>query len=252
MLRYIARFVSLESGKGKTHIASKVVAKLKSLGYSVSVVKHAVHGIDIEDKDSHVYIKEDADLVVLSSNNLGVIYRRKWVDTLEYALSFANTPIVIVEGFKHSRIGDVIAIADSREELMELEQYIGDTIVAIVTSDPSIEFSLVGKKIFGKSNINDLVDFIIKRAIECIESRLPGNNCGSCGFPTCRLFVETYMKNPGIKCPMKSQARLIVNDIEIDLNPFVKKLLISILEGFVKPLKDVPRDIHSLAIEIRY
>ncbi|MEM4789239.1 MAG: molybdopterin-guanine dinucleotide biosynthesis protein MobB, partial [Ignisphaera sp.] len=73
---YTIRFVSPRADMGKTFIASNVVSLLKNKGYVVGVIKHCPHGIDLEDKDSHVYILKGADVVIASSSNLGVIYRR--------------------------------------------------------------------------------------------------------------------------------------------------------------------------------
>uniref|UniRef100_A0A7C5Z651 Uncharacterized protein n=1 Tax=Ignisphaera aggregans TaxID=334771 RepID=A0A7C5Z651_9CREN len=50
MKPYIVRFVSLEAGKGKTYIASSVLAKLKLKGYITAAIKHAAHDIDIKGK----------------------------------------------------------------------------------------------------------------------------------------------------------------------------------------------------------
>ncbi|MEM3926127.1 MAG: molybdopterin-guanine dinucleotide biosynthesis protein MobB [Desulfurococcaceae archaeon] len=251
MLRYVIRFISLKSGKGKTYIASKVISKLRSMGYSVSAIKHATHKVELENKDSHVYVNEGADPVILSSSDIGVIYRRKWIDSLEYALSFTDTPIIVVEGFKHSKVGDIVAIADSQEEVAELERILGDTVIAVVTNNPQ-ELDLDNKKVFGKDDVDSIVDFVRKRAVEHIAGNLPGRNCGACGFTTCRLFAEAYLRDPSIKCPMELQVKLIINNTEIALNPFVKNMLRSILEGFIKPLKDVPKSIDSLIVEIRY
>ncbi len=45
-------------------------------------------------------------------------------------------------------------------------------------------------------------------------------------------------------------AKLIVNDKEIPLNPIIKNILINIIKGFIETLKKVPEEKKTISIEI--
>jgi len=75
MKPYIARFISPGSGMGKTSVVSYIASWLLARGYKVAVVKHAAHGVSLEDKDSHVYVERgvpDSNSIILGNSDLPV------------------------------------------------------------------------------------------------------------------------------------------------------------------------------------
>jgi len=249
---YVVKFVSAGRGRGKTSIASQAVAKLKLKGYVVGVVKHAHGGIDVADKDSSIYRDSGADIVVLSSESGGAIYMSKWVNDLKHILSYVNTPIVIVEGFKSSNIGDTVIVAESVKEAEELCKSVGSVIGAIVKekSGESFEECKQVASLFSFSDVEKLVDLIERKALEFIESQTPKANCGYCGFETCRAFARAFAMGKTSWCPVTSGVRLVVNGKNIPLNPFVKRILRSTIEGFISSLKGVDESGKKIFIEI--
>jgi len=252
MKPYIVRFVSLEAGKGKTYIASSVLAKLKLKGYIIAAIKHAAHDIDIKGKDSDKYIEAGADITIASSHKLGVIYYSKWIDSLDYILGFINTPIVIVEGFKGYENSDVVAIIDSIDEFKDLSKYVKGNLIAIICSNESLikASNETNVKIFNKDEIDEIASFIELRALKFLENQLPQSNCGLCGFETCSAFAKAYAIGKASLCPVISDIRLVIDSKDIPLNPFVKNILRSTINGFINSLKGVPQQRKRISIEV--
>jgi len=243
---YVARFISYESSRGKTKALVYIAQRLISKGYKVSVIKHAFHGIDIEDKDSHIFILNGIEEVIVSSRDIGVLYINRWVDSLEKALTITTNPIVLVEGFKDSEIGDVIAIAIDCKELENLMKY--KPLLAILWNKDKCYSDI---KLYDFNELDEVVEVIENRAVEYILNQLPKTNCGFCGYSTCREFSYAYLKGYTKMCPTISDIRLMVNDIDIPMNPFVKNMLFSLVQGFLNSLKNVPRDRKRISIEIK-
>jgi molybdopterin-guanine dinucleotide biosynthesis protein B len=251
---YVVKFVSIARGRGKTYIASQIVSKLKLKGYVVGVIKH-VHGeIDVADKDSAVYRDSGADIVILSSERYGAVFMPKWIDDLKHVLSFVNTPIVVVEGFKNSEIGDTIIVAENVKEVEEVGRKIKNVIGAVVRERPVQE--LVGGAqtpqlfTFSESDVESLVKLIEIRALEFIENQTPKTNCGYCGFETCKAFAKVFAMGKADWCPVASNVKLVVDGKNIPLNPFVKNALRSTIEGFISSLKGVSEKRKKIFIEI--
>ncbi|MCS7112321.1 MAG: molybdopterin-guanine dinucleotide biosynthesis protein MobB [Ignisphaera sp.] len=250
MRPYVLRFVSLESRKGKTSIAASVVSKLKLKGYLIACVKHTGHGVDVSEKDTGRYISAGADIVVASSSDIGAVYYSRWVDSLENILSYIDTPIVIVEGFKRSGVGDVIAITDAIDEFEALAKKVVGNITAIVCNKLPTETGMPGLTVFSRDDIDGLTSFIESKALKFLESQLPQNNCGLCGYETCAAFVKMYAMGKTRQCPISSGIRLLIDNREIPLNPFVKNVLRSTIDGFIIALKGIPQHRKRISIEI--
>lgn len=252
---YVVRFVAVGRRKGKTSIASQVIAKLKLRGYVVGVVKH-VHGdVDVADKDSFVYRDAGADVVVLSSERGGAILMTKWVDDLKHALNSVSTPIVVVEGFRGSDIGDAVIVAEDLKEVGELSRGVRNVVCAVVRE--SVEGFAQGLKVDGHTvqlftfnDVERIADLIESRALEFIESQTPKANCRYCGFETCRAFAKAFAMGKTSWCPVVSEVRLVVDGKSVPLNPFVKRALRSTIEGFVSSLKGVSEHRRKIIIEI--
>ena len=247
---YVVRFVSFARGSGKTSLASQIVAKLKSRGYIVGVIKHSHSEIDVADKDSYVYSNAGADAVVVSAPNRGAIFYSKWVDDLSHVVRYLTTPIVVVEGFKDSGVGDAIAIVNKAEEIESIKSL--RNLVAVVASEELAD-ALKGEhdfKVFTKSGVDELATLVEDRAISYIESQTPKLNCGYCGFETCRAFAKAFAMGKTGWCPVKLDVKLVVNDRNVPLNPFVKNALRSTIEGFISSLKGVEENRRRIVVEI--
>jgi molybdopterin-guanine dinucleotide biosynthesis adapter protein len=96
------------SGAGKTSLLAKLIPRLVGRGVTVSTIKHAHHGFDVDQpgKDSHTHRMAGATEVLVSS-------ARRWAlvhelrEAPEASLpdlldKLSPVDLVIVEGFKHA------------------------------------------------------------------------------------------------------------------------------------------------------
>ncbi|MEM4914277.1 MAG: molybdopterin-guanine dinucleotide biosynthesis protein MobB [Desulfurococcaceae archaeon] len=248
MAQYVARFVSLRSGAGKTTVASEVVRHLRSRGIVVGVVKHCSSGVVLEEKDSKVYLENGAVAVVASSPGLAVLYISDFIDLVENALALLKTPVVVVEGYKESSVGDAVLVVESNEEARELMKSVKNP-VAIVSTGKNV--SPVGNlPVFKPSDVVSLSNFIESRAVEQLVERTGKLDCQACGYPSCRSLVVAYLKGKAQWCPVASDVLVRVNGAQVPLNPFVKNIIRSTVLGMLKALKGVPSRAGKVVIEI--
>ncbi len=94
-----------KSGTGKTTFLAQVVAELKRRGRRVAVIKHDVHGFEIDQpgKDSWRYAQAGADAVFISGPDRFALIQRvpreRAIDELA-ALVEHDVEIVLTEGYK--------------------------------------------------------------------------------------------------------------------------------------------------------
>lgn len=94
-----------KSGAGKTTFLEQVVAELKRRGRRVAVIKHDIHGFEMDQpgKDSWRYAQAGADAVIVSSPEKFALIQRvpreRTVDELA-ALLGRDVEIVLTEGYK--------------------------------------------------------------------------------------------------------------------------------------------------------
>lgn len=98
------------SGSGKTTLIEKLIPALKAHGLSVSVIKHAHHGFDIDrpGKDSYRQRAAGASEVLLSCNARWALMhelREEPEPTLQALLQrLSPCDLVLVEGFKQEPV----------------------------------------------------------------------------------------------------------------------------------------------------
>jgi len=246
---YVLRIVSLGSGAGKTHLGSKLVSILIQRGYKIGVIKHCAEGITLEDKDSKKYLDVNALQVVLSTKGVVVVYNRNHEDTLEEALKHTSTPLVLVEGFKTSSIGDSILVVRSEEELRKLLGVVVNPI-AVYTMNDVVKPIDVQIPLYRSGEEELLADLVEKKMIEYFYSQIPRLNCGMCGYSTCNQLINKYVRGESYWCPIVSNVEISVDGREIPLNPFVKNIVRNIVVGITRSLKGVPEAPKKIKIEV--
>ncbi|MGQ9567280.1 MAG: molybdopterin-guanine dinucleotide biosynthesis protein B [Anaerolineae bacterium] len=118
MARHIpALSVVGKSDSGKTTLLEKLIPELKRRGYRVAVIKHDVHGfqIDIPGKDSWRFQRAGADQVLIAApDKLAHVRRLEHELPLEEILAqIAGVDLVLTEGYKR---GPLPKIEVSRRE----------------------------------------------------------------------------------------------------------------------------------------
>ncbi len=148
---------SAYSGTGKTTLIEKLIVSLRARGLRVAVIKHDVHGfeLDKEGKDSWRFTNAGAELTVLSSAEKTALIERR-------ALSFAaatalvhDVDIVLVEGYKQERLTriGVCRKVTGKDFPDGLERY-----AAVVTDLTDIDADIPR---FGFDDIPGLTEFIV-------------------------------------------------------------------------------------------
>ncbi|MEM4904049.1 MAG: molybdopterin-guanine dinucleotide biosynthesis protein MobB [Desulfurococcaceae archaeon] len=248
---YVLRIVSLESGVGKTLVATRVVRGLRTRNYRVNVIKHCSGGVDLEEKGTEKYLESGAEVVVASSPGLAVIYVANHNDAIENALVMTRAPIVVVEGFKSAKLGDVVVVVREEDDLNRLG---GDmtNVIAIVSRASIVAMSrLPENTVLVKVGDEDrLVDLVEKRAIDFFYRQTPQTNCRTCGFASCKELVISYLKGSAGWCPVVSGVEVSVDGSSVPLNPFVKNIIKSTIKGILKALKGVPENYRKVNIVI--
>ena len=96
--------VVAKSGSGKTCLLDKLIKELKNRGLKVAVVKHDVHGFEIDHpgKDSWRHAQAGADIVSISSpQKFALIEKRSTELTLEQIEKrITGVDIILTEGYK--------------------------------------------------------------------------------------------------------------------------------------------------------
>jgi molybdopterin-guanine dinucleotide biosynthesis protein B len=101
------------SGSGKTTLITKVIPRLLARGFTVSTIKHAHHGFDVDQpgKDSHTHRTAGATEVLIASGRRWALMHelRAAPEPSLYDLLQKLSPVdlVVVEGFKaalHAKI----------------------------------------------------------------------------------------------------------------------------------------------------
>jgi molybdopterin-guanine dinucleotide biosynthesis adapter protein len=101
------------SGSGKTTLLAKIIPRLVARGLTVSTVKHAHHGFDVDrpGKDSHTHRMAGATEVMVASGRRWALMHelRDAPEPTIYELLTKMSPVdlVLIEGFKwahHARI----------------------------------------------------------------------------------------------------------------------------------------------------
>jgi molybdopterin-guanine dinucleotide biosynthesis protein B len=132
------------SGAGKTGLAEGLIAALKAAGCSVSVVKHAHKGFDIDTpgKDSWRHREAGAfEVVVASSRRLALVREYEQPtelsvhDLLAELTDLGPAHWVLVEGFKHA---DLPKIEVWRAERGAAVRYPDDPFVIAVASTDAL------------------------------------------------------------------------------------------------------------------
>ncbi len=159
------------SGAGKTSLIARLIPDINARGYSVSTIKHAHHGFDIDKPGKDSYVHRDAgacEVLVASSRRWALMHELR--DEAEPALSellsvLSVVDLVLVEGFKRDNHPKVEV---HRPSLGKPLLQPGDPCIRAVASDgqPEISVPLL--------DLNDppaVADFLLRIAMPVAEFR---------------------------------------------------------------------------------
>ncbi|MCR4609410.1 MAG: cyclic pyranopterin monophosphate synthase MoaC [Eubacterium sp.] len=151
------------SGGGKTTFIEKLIPVLKGRGFSVMVIKHDIHGfqMDHEGKDTYRFTAAGADRVMISSELSGFAETCKKSKTLSKMLQgAADMDIVLVEGFKSEDIPRLYVMTKGNDYREPDDM---DKALAVLTDDVE-QFCECDKPVFSIDDVDGIAEFIFKTA----------------------------------------------------------------------------------------
>lgn len=154
------------SGSGKTTLITKLIPRLIARGISVSTLKHAHHGFDLDQpgKDSFFHRAAGASEVIISSANRWAILHelRGQPEWNLAALMGKMSPVdlVLVEGFKRDAFPklEIHRIANGKPLIHPQDPHI-----VAVASDSAVPAALV--PVIDLNDIEAIADLLLKHAV---------------------------------------------------------------------------------------
>ena len=151
------------SGSGKTTLIKNLLPKLKKINISVSTIKHAHKGFDLDKpgKDSFIHREAGAQEVLISSSKRFALisdYTNKETSLTELITKLTPVDLVLVEGWKKENIKKIEIY---RKELNKPLLALNDkNIIAIATNDKNININNV--MLLDINNYDSIAKFIKK------------------------------------------------------------------------------------------
>lgn len=174
-----ARIIGLAgwSGSGKTTLIKKVIPRLLARGVSVSTLKHAHHGFDLDQpgKDSFFHRAAGATEVIISSSKRWAILHelreeKEW-DLPALVRKMSPVDLILVEGFKRDAFPklEVHRTENGKSLIQPMDPY----IVAIA-SDVALPDAAV--PVIGLDDIEAVVDLLLAHAIPVSDAKAARDN----------------------------------------------------------------------------
>ena len=149
------------SGSGKTTLVSSLIPQLKKMNISVSSLKHAHEGFDIDKpgKDSYVHRQAGAKEVLISSNKRFALmheYKKEEISLNSLIKKLSPVDLILIEGWKKENIKKIEVY---RKEINKPLLTNNDkNIIAIATNDKSININ--NMTILDLNNYEQIAKFI--------------------------------------------------------------------------------------------
>jgi molybdopterin-guanine dinucleotide biosynthesis protein B len=248
---------------GKTTTIECLVRELVKRGYKVGTVKHIPRddfSIDKKGSDTWKHAQAGATIVVAVSKN-EVVYISKTAkeESLSKVIKgISDVDYLLIEGFKTESIPKIV-VALSKEDALDI---IDDA--TILVSGP-----IAGKKlkslrntpvIDATKNADKIIDLLEKRKgkFQSVRNKLPGLNCGKCGFDSCDdIAKDILIGNASFEdCVVLGAEKGVMLEIsgsEVPLGGFVQDFVKNTVLGMVSSLKKAemkPGDVIELTIRV--
>ncbi len=241
---------------GKTTVIENLVRTLRVKGYRVATAKHIpIKGfsVDTEGKDTWRHATAGANPVISISDTETAIVIKNGEKTFSLEGVFRFLPeidVVLLEGFSRKalndeRVGKIVCVKN-RQEYEDYHKKLRGEAIAFCSLEtlkpPILEIKEDFPVLAGRT-----LKFVQKKGeVSKILDQLPMLDCKKCGYASCeQLAIAVYEGKAKLSdcLPLKLKAelktKLIVNDAEIPIQPFVSKVIRNSVLGMVSSLKGV-------------
>ena len=211
---------------GKTTLVCKLVEGLSARGYSVSTIKNIPKDglyMDIEGKDTWKHGESGARVVVASTSDETAFIMKAGMsleDILRITDSMTSPDVIIVEGHKTAAIPKIVLGEMPIEGEDDVRRY-----------DPATD------------DFDNLLSYMIETIeVKKVCNKLPGMNCGKCGYDGCMEMAEAIFRGDAAisDCLMQGGfVRATVDGKEVPMGPFVQDIVSKTIFGMVASLKGV-------------
>ena len=149
------------SGSGKTTLISNLIPELKKINISVSTLKHAHEGFDIDKpgKDSYVHRESGAREVLISSNKRFALmheYHKEEINLNNLIKKLSPVDLILVEGWKKENIKKIEIYRKEINKPLLCDK--DKNIIAVATNDKSIKIK--NMIILDLNNYEQIAQFI--------------------------------------------------------------------------------------------
>jgi len=151
------------SGSGKTTLISNLIPELKKINISVSTLKHAHEGFDIDKpgKDSYVHRESGAREVLISSNKRFALmheYHKEEINLNNLIKKLSPVDLILVEGWKKENIKKIEIYRKEINKPLLCEK--DKNIIAVATNDKRIKIK--NMMILDLNNYEQIAQFIFQ------------------------------------------------------------------------------------------
>ena len=151
------------SGSGKTTLIKNIIPILKNLNISVSTIKHAHEGFEVDKpgKDSFIHRESGAKEVLISSNKRFALmheYQNSEKSLNELLNKLEPVDIIFVEGWKKENIRKIEVYRSCINKPLLAQK--DKNIIAIATDDRNLD--ITHTTILDLNNYNEVAIFIKK------------------------------------------------------------------------------------------
>lgn len=225
------------SREARLRLMKLLGSKLESEGYSIIMISQDGDNtsannsstLTVYTSSSSTFIKANFKLTI---DDLKKLFPNRWC-------------LVLIEGYKAT---PYIVAATSESDVNELVQ---QSLAVVPLSDSLTTSTTPWRDKF--MTVDQVIEVVRRVMIEDIMKQLVQEDCGECGFSSCRDLAEAVAKGEEtlLKCvKRREKVKLMVDGEDVPLNPFTSKMFSQVLISLVSILKRVPRNFKKVTVEL--
>lgn len=216
---------------GKTRVVEIIVKELTDRGHKVGTLKHTADDIllDSPGKDTSRHREAGSIATGILQENSTALFIDQKLSIHQASEKLGVLDYLVIEGFKtintHARV--IVPREDSEFEKLD------NGLVIATVKIPESKYTGDATPI---SDTKKLADIIETKAYPM----LPGIDCHSCGFDTCRQMGMKLLLNEAKieQCVGYRKDRVLkVNGAYVPMGNFVREAMQNVVLGFIKTLK---------------